>query len=249
MYKIPLTKTAAIAAMIVSFGAAHGATMTINTSKINANGTLTLSDDAAKALYLAQISFVPAGTASEVSSNVFNVPITQLSVSVSLLPPSVAPTSGVTKGAVFEFDNALTGKSLSLTNLLIDYKSSSIYADVDGGGTVQSHQQVFTFDVTEPLALSFKGGLSMTQTLGNLHMTQAAAHGFVEALSLPSFFAPVLTSLDFGSIHAVISPTPRKSALTMHAVQAVPEASTTALMGGGLLTMLLVFKRRRVRQA
>lgn len=246
----PIKRIAVASLAVASFSSSYAVPVTLDTSWMNANCTFTLSQAAINTLYLTQVSIVPSGTTTAVGSDAFNMPITQLSANISLLPPSVAPTSGIAKGAYIGFDDALTGKTVSLGNLSIDFKTNGIFADVTSNGTTLSQQRIFTFDVTQPLSFSLKGGVSVNETMGNLHMVDWAAQTFTSGLGLPSFFSSVLTTVDFGTIQAIISPTLRKSSLGAQAiasVQAVPEASTQALMGIGLLAMFLVSRRQASR--
>jgi PEP-CTERM motif len=224
--------------------------ITLNTTWLDANGRLTLTTDARQTLALTGIDMSVGGKAITLSEGVFNLPISQITADVQLLPPSLSMKLAQAKGSSLDFVNTLNQSTASLSDLSMDFNSHLVYGDVlSAAGT--SRLSLFTFDVTEPLAFSFKGGISVNMTLGNLHFTDVGATSFAQALGLPDFLAPVLKQVDFGVIDARVVPWFRKTIqassvpmVRMQMASSVPEPSSGVLYSLGLVMAAVVWRRK-----
>lgn len=222
---------AGLMALAVGLSTANAqAAITLDTRGIDANGVLRLSTQARQSLQLTGISIQAGGDASDLGGGAYNLPISSLSANVWLLPPIVTPVAGSVAGAVLNFSNAFTGKTLALRDLQIDFSTNSIAGSFVSGGQ-STRLNIFNFDVTSPLTFNIWGGISLTESLGNLRMTSAAAASFVQGMGLPSSLSSVLTGIDFGTVQATIRPWFRT------AVPSVPEPGTWGLMGMGLVAL------------
>jgi hypothetical protein len=139
-----------------------------------------------------------------------------------------------------EIDQVVTsGGMLSITNLTVDTDLGVIYGDLAGnnGVVALNHFQLFTYaDRQGALDVDTSGPWRTTLTFTGLGLTSPAIAYFNQALGIyPSVSGMLGKVTDFGT-------------LTFN-VAAVPEPSTTALMGIGLVALGVVSRRRVRRQA
>ncbi len=227
-HKLQIALALGTSALLSSTGA-QALSLTVNTTWLDANGVISLSMEAQQALQLTGIQVSAGGKSTNLGGGRFNLPITQLSADVGLF--TLTPISGQVDGSALIFDNGFSGKRVSIEGLQIDFSSNAIVGDIVVGGAI-TPTTLFTFDVTSPLRFNVKGGVSLTEHLGNLRMSTAAANTFADGIGLPSYLSTVLTSIDFGSVDATIRPWFRTP------VKAVPEAGTGSLMALGLMGLL-----------
>lgn len=227
--------------------------LTLDTTWLDANGRLTLTTDARQTLALTGINMTVGGKATDLGNSVFNLPISQLKTDIQLLPPSLNVLEAQAKGSSLDFFNTLTQAKASLADLSMDFKTHTVFGDLISSSG-KTHMSLFTFDVTAPLSFSFKGGISVNMTLGNLHFTDAGASSFVSALGVPDFLAPVLQQVDFGAIDAKVVPWIRKPVVastmqltSMASVASVPEPASLPLITLGLTSMAIM--RRRLHRS
>lgn len=218
--------------------AAFASPIKLDTTWLDANGRLTLTTDARQTLALTGIDMSVGGKATTLGEGVFNLPISQITADVKLLPPSLTMQLAQAKGSSLDFANTLTQAKASLADLSMDFNSHLVYGDVLSAAG-KSRLSLFTFDVTSPLTFSLKGGISVNMTLGNLHFTDEGATSFVRALGVPDFLAPVLQQVDFGAIDARVVPWFRTAV-----VASVPEPSSGLLWALGLAMAALMVRKR-----
>jgi hypothetical protein len=229
---------------LLTAGPAHsGVPITINTTKLDANGVLALSASAKQLLTLTGMKVVAGGQATNLGDARFSVPVDQLTAEVGLFS-GVKAISGQAYSSNLTFSNSITGKNLTVDRLLIDFNNQII----TGRLSYEGHKvdtALFSFDPLTSLKfnLNFLKGLpEVTQSLGNLRLQSAAAGMFAEGLGLPSFVAGTLTTVDFGTLEAKVRPWFRTPVMAP-----VPENATWMSMALGLATMLYVLasdKRR-----
>jgi len=242
--------------LLGSLATAWASPITLDTTWLDANGRLSLTTDARQTLAITGIDMSVGGKAVEVADGVFNLPITQISADIKLLPPALTMRSAQVKGSTLDFHNTLNQSSVSLADLSMDFSTHIVSGNVIGANGA-TRSSLFTFDVTAPLSFSFKGGVSVNMTLGNLHFTDAGAASFASALGVPDFLAPVLKQVDFGAIDAKVVPWLRQpvtsnvamaSTMMQASAGSVPEPSSGILVVLGLVMLGLLRARRQAAQ-
>jgi hypothetical protein len=253
-----LIRAWACLALTATASSAWALPLTLNTTALDANSKLSLSTEAAELLTLTGITVSPGGKATSAGAGAYNVPITSLTVDVKLLPPTLAPQKALAAGSSLTLTNTLKGGSVSFGNLALDFNALSIAGDITTAAGSQTQVPLFTFKVTQPLTFSLKGGISLTESLGSLYLTESASQTFAQGLGVPSALAYLFTQVDFGTIDARIVPWFRPKAtevLTSSvsrslsaaslAVSPVPEPAVGGLWALGGIA--LAWARRSVR--
>ncbi|MBI5335873.1 MAG: PEP-CTERM sorting domain-containing protein [Burkholderiales bacterium] len=169
------------------------------------------------------------------------MPISSMTVDVFKLKP----VSGTSKGAALKVNSGFGG-SLSLANFTLDFKNNQVLADLTTSAGTTSKFAVYNFNVSQPLSVNLKGGLSLNLSVDQLKLTQQASDVFASALNIPSYFVPALSLLNFGGIDAVVSPAIRWGGIS---AAPVPEPSTYALVGLGLAAAGFIARRRSAARA
>lgn len=232
---------AVLAASALPSIAALSLPVTLPTSYIQADSKLQFSEDAIGGLELGGITVTPTGYTTDLGNGAYNFPISSLTLDLL----AFKPTKGVAQGSGLTMTST-RGGSLSLANLTLDFKTNNVLADVTTTAGTQTQFKVYSFDLTKPLYLNTKGGLSLDLSVSHLTLTEEAATLFASALKLPPVVATILKAVDFGTIDNKIRPAIRWDGLG--AAAPVPEPSTYALMGLGLAGVAFV-ARRRARRA
>lgn len=207
----------------------------LNTTWLDANAVLTLDSTVQQTLAVTGISATAGGKAAQIGEGAFNLPVTQATLDIKLLPPKLSILGAEVKGSSLNFYSSITQSNVSLADLSIDFNSQLVSGNlVTSQGSTRA--SLFTFSVTEPLSFSLKDGISFQLALGNIHFTDEAAQSFADALKVPSFLVPVLKQLNFGTIDTKVVPWFRST------VVSVPEPSSHWLF---LIALPLVALARR----
>ncbi len=268
-------KTLVATAAFAAAGMASAASATLNVgssvtdfgytlSDLTGSGTLTFSNTLIGALNAGkvQVSGVAPATANvvyktnaatkvvSISSASAAAPVTTLTgdYTASSLAVQAVTTSGGALQKAPTANIATTGGSLEITNLKVDLTAKKVYADMVGANGVGTKTNVYLWDVatiTGPTTFDLSvvpvggGVVTSTNTLSGLTINQPAFDLFAQAMGLTANgITSLKTVTDFGSIVSTIS---------VKVTPAIPEPSTYALMGLGMVGMGLVARRRRAK--
>jgi hypothetical protein len=254
-------KSIVIATAFVAAGAANAATMVAgNTSSVfgglylqSGSGALSFSQTLIDALNTGGVEVVAASPASsdiiglpgEYTAVGVTAPVTQLQVGTGGVIETATSIGGATQiaGAV---KGVSYGGTISVTNLKIDMVNKNIYADFVGAGKTstgaivnvnQSNVLTWTFtDIAGPTTLTAAG--TYDTTLSGLALTTAGFNNLKAGLGLYSIGLIALqgASTDFGTLNSSLTFAP-----------AIPEPSTYALMGLGLVGIGFAARRRAAK--
>jgi len=248
-----------VVGVMVALGAASMAARaeivtTLPTSAIDANTNFSFSSKAITAMKLLDINASALGNTTNIGGSPwsFNLPVTEVTTAIGLLPPSLTPVSGRADGSGLRIGSA--DGALVLANFALDFKRNVLSADfTTSAGTVKG-MDVYSFHVKDGLHLSTSGGLSMKMSMDQMFLTSGARAAFIDALALPDFTDAVMAKLDFGTMAVDISPMLRspvndrlfKPTLAAASLATpVPEAPSMAAMLLGLFGVALVSRRAR----
>jgi hypothetical protein len=240
--------TLAASALSLSMGAhALGLTLDLPTTNLDAMTSYTFAAPTQNVMNRLGLSVQALGNAKQQPGNawVFDMPVTDVTVTTSLLGLSITPKYGEASGSALGISS--DEGSLVLANFSIDFGRKILSADLTTtAGTVKGFD-VYSFNVAEGLHVSMAGGLSMQMSLDHMTLTSGAQSTFAQALALPSVAVAVLGALDFGAMAINVSPALRfgvsdKAFVTTLAT--IPEPRPIALMLLGLVGMAFVARRK-----
>ena len=232
--------------LALSASVAPAITVTLPTSALDAQSVFTFNSNTVDVMGLFGVGVSALGNTRASASNAwaFEMPVTQVVVSASLLPLALTPVSGQTMGSALDIKGAKG--ELVLANFALDFQRSMLTADLTTSSGTLKGFDVYSFHVADGLHLSTSGGLSMQMTLDQMMLTTGAQSQFASALKLPTFAKAAMATLDFGTLSIDISPALRTGvSAKAYTASMVPEAPHSAMLLLGLLGLAVVSRRRQ----
>ncbi len=235
-----------VAFAVQSMSASAALVTTLPTTLLDADAVFSFSSISIKAMGLLGVSATALGNASNVAGNAwsFNMPVTEVAVGISLLPPSITPVSGKATGSALRIAGPDGG--LVLANFALDFNRNVLKADLTTSSGTTKGMDIYGFHVADKLSVSMSGGLSLDMAMDKMILTSGARASFMDALQLPDFADAVMSTLDFGTMKVNISPSLRMGvsdkAFTANASM-VPEQPSLAYMLMGLVGLAMVSRR------
>jgi hypothetical protein len=232
--------------LALSASMAQAITITLPTTALDAQSVFTFNSNTVDVMGLFGVGVRALGNSRASASNAwaFEMPVTQVVVSASLLPLALTPVSGQTMGSALDIKGAKG--ELVLANFSLDFQRSMLVADLTTSGGTLKGFDVYSFHVADGLHLSTSGGLSMQMTLDQMMLTTGAQNQFASALKLPSFAKAAMATLDFGTLSIDIAPGLRFGVSDKaYAASVVPEAPKPAMLLLGLVGVAWVSRRRQ----
>ena len=246
-------KSIIAAAAFVAVGASSAAIVTIPTdgttitggNTVTGSGTLAFSALLLGALDTGKVVITAAGAATPLVnidadgyyvSAAVSAPMTSLTIdSATGVIKSAATTGGATQTGKTLRNVSTAGGFITVENINVDMTTKAIYATITGANGVGTLSNFHLWDAASITgATSYSGAPGVyTTNISGLKITTDGFAKFAQAMSLTGIGLTALQGVqDYGSISSVVN------------VTAVPEPSTYALMGLGLVGISLVARRR-----
>lgn len=237
------------ASMLVAAGMAQAASVTIPTG--TAYNGLVLEPKAAHFSFSADVlgtldtaktsvaSYGAANTTVLKDTDGFYIeaaesaPITSLTIDTGTGSVQSFTTTGGFSLSTPTLKNVSSGGSLTVTDLNIDLANKKVYATLIGGNGVGTFNHLYLWDIASITGVTnVQSTGTYTTTLAGLSITTEGFNKFATSLGLLNLGKSALVGVtDYGTITVV----------------AVPEPSTSVLMGLGLAGLLISKRRRQGR--
>lgn len=236
-------------------------------SGLTGSGTLEFSGALRGALSVANVSFVQVDPAQLIVEGApddrtrieASAPVNSLTgtfdgttVSISGVQTSGGASQILPDASAPNATDASTGGFVTITNLRVDLINNDIYATLIGGngvGTVNNLKLWHINSIVGETSFAAKEGVTTSvNVLGGLTIYDEAFQLFTTSAGLTEFGAGILANVNnlvdnpegYGTIRSSISVTAARAS-------AVPEPSTYALTGLGLVAVGLVARRRKAQ--
>ena len=238
----------------VATGVASAAAVTVpantafNGLSFSGSGALSFSADLLGALDTGKVTVANYGSATTsvlkdtdgyYASVTASAPITALTIdSTNYAVLSAATTGGATQTAPV-LKSVSSGGSLTVTDIQADLTSKTIYATIIGGNGVGTITNFALWNYSTLVGpTSYTGPGQYVDDISGLSLTTDGAAKFSASLGLLNLGKAALNGIaDYGTIHSVIN-------TTLVLAPDVPEPSTYALMGLGLVGIAFAARRK-----
>lgn len=242
-------KSVVAAVAFVAAGAASAAATTVNVGDTlngltleGGTGKLSFSQDLLSALDTGKVavsSWEPGKAIGTKDADGFYTEVSATAVITSLVVDSSTNEilSVATAGGATQTSPVLKGVSsggfLTVGDLNVDLVNNKIYATVIGANGVGTLSNFHLWDIVNATPTdTYVEGTTLLNQVGGLKITTAGFDTFVKSLGLLSLGKGALATVsDFGTINTTV-------------VASVPEPTTYALMGLGLVGIAAVARRR-----
>ena len=249
------TKHLFTAAVLAAMGtAAHADILTVvnGGATFTGSGALTFSADLLGALDTGKIAASAYGAATPTilkdtdgfyTSIQVSAPMATLSLDTDTLEVVGVGTKGGLTLTAPVVKSVSSGGSLTVTDIKADLSSKTIFATIIGANGVGTVNNMALWHFS---GLSSQSGGPVTATITGLSITPQGLDAFSKSLGLQSLgWATVNGVTDFGTITTILAANVLDTPPPLWHVSSIPEPSTYALMGLGLVG-LTAMKRRRV---